>query len=60
MKKVTNNISFKKILSKSGLGACLEQDMEKVVWDPISFASRQLNAAEAKYGTSELELLGVV
>ena len=46
--------------SKSGLGACLEQEIEPGVWVPISFASRQLNSAEAKYSTSELELLGVV
>ena len=46
--------------SKSGLGACLEQELEPNVWVPIAFASRQLNSQEAKYSTSELELLGVV
>ena len=54
------NTRFRCNASKNGVGACVEQDMEEVVCDPISFASRQLNAAEAKYGTSELELLGVV
>ena len=46
--------------SKSGLGACLEQKLDDGRWVPISFASRQLNAAEVKYSTSELELLAVV
>ena len=46
--------------SKQGLGACLEQEIEPGVWVPISFASRQLNSQEAKYSTSELELLAVV
>ena len=46
--------------SKSGLGACLEQKLKDGSWVPISFASRQLNAQEVKYSTSELELLAVV
>ena len=45
--------------SKSGLGACLEQETADG-WVPIAFASRQLNSQEAKYSTSELELLAVV
>ena len=46
--------------SKQGLGVCLEQGIEPGVWVSISFASRQLNSQEAKYSTSELELLAVV
>ena len=46
--------------SKSGLGACLEQCLEDGSWVPIAIASRQLNSAESKYSTSELELLAVV
>ena len=46
--------------SKDGLGACLEQQLPSGDWAPISFASRQLNPQEAKYSTSELELLAVV
>merc|ERR1711894_523373 len=46
--------------SKNGLGACLEQQLSSGDWVPISFASRQLNPQEAKYSTSELELLAVV
>ena len=42
------------------MGACLEQELEDGSWVPISFASRQLNNAEVKYSTSELELLAVV
>ena len=45
--------------SKSGLGACLEQETADG-WVPIAFASRQLNSQEVKYSTSELELLAVV
>ena len=46
--------------SKLGLGATLEQEVEQDKWVPIAFASRQLNAQELKYSTSELELLAVV
>ena len=46
--------------SHSGFGACLEQETEKGLWVPISFASRFLNTAELKYSTNELELLAVV
>ena len=53
--------------SKSGLGAWLEQqnigEEERLPdrgWLAIAFASRQLNAQEVKYSTSELELLAVV
>ena len=34
--------------SKSGLGACLEQETADG-WVPIDFASRQLNSQEVKY-----------
>ena len=44
----------------SGLGACLEQEVEPNVWAPIAFASRFLNSAEIKYSTNELELLAIV
>ena len=46
--------------SHSGLGACLEQEVEPNVWAPIAFASRFLNSAEIKYSTNELELLAIV
>ncbi len=42
--------------SHTGLDAVLEQ-FQKAVWTPIAFASRFLNAAEARYSTNELELL---
>ncbi len=45
--------------SHSGLGAVLEQ-YQNTTWTPIAFASRFLNAAEARYSTNELELLEVV
>ena len=46
--------------SHSGLGACLEQEVEPNVWAPIAFASRFLNSAEINYSTNELELLAIV
>ena len=46
--------------SHSGLGAALEQEIEKNVWNPIAFASRFLNDQENKYSTNELELLAIV
>ena len=46
--------------SHSGLGAALEQEIEKDVWVPIAFASRFLNDQEKKYSTNELELLAIV
>ena len=46
--------------SHDGLGATLEQQNDKGLWVPISFASRYLNAQEKKYSTNELELLAVV
>ena len=46
--------------SHSGLGAALEQEIEKDVWVPIAFASRFLNDQEKKYITNELELLAIV
>ena len=46
--------------SHSGLGACLEQEVEPNVWALIAFASRVLNSAELKYSTNELELLAIV
>ena len=46
--------------SHSGLGAALEQEVEKDVWVPIVFASRFLNDQEKKYSTNELELLPIV
>ena len=46
--------------SHSGLGACLEQEVEPNIWAPIAFASRFLNSAEIKYSTNELELLAIV
>ena len=46
--------------SHSGLGACLEQEVEPNVWAPIAFASRFVNSAEIKYSTNELELLAIV
>ena len=46
--------------SHSGLGAALEQEIEKDVWVPIAFASRFLNDQEKKYSTNEFELLAVV
>ena len=46
--------------SHSGLGAALEQEIEKDVWVPIVFASRFLNDHEKKYSTNELELLAIV
>ncbi len=45
--------------SKSGLGAVSEQK-QQAIWTPIAFASRFPNAAESRYSTNELELLGVV
>ena len=39
--------------SLSGLGACLEQEVEPNVWAPIAFASRFLNSAEINYSTNE-------
>ena len=45
--------------SHSGLGAALEQEIEKDVWVPIAFASRFLND-QKKYSTNELELLAIV
>ena len=46
--------------SHSGLGTCLEQEVEPNVWAPIAFASRFLNSTEIKYSTNELELLAIV
>ena len=46
--------------SHSGLGAALEQEIEKDVWVPIAFASRFFNDQEKKYSTNELELLAIV
>ena len=46
--------------SHSGLGACLEQEVEPTVWAPIAFASRFLKSAEIKYNINELELLAIV
>ena len=46
--------------SHSGLGAALEQEIEKDVWVPIAFASRFLNDQEKKYSTNEVELLAIV
>ena len=46
--------------SHSGLGAALEQEIEKDDWVPIVFASRFLNGQEKKYSTNELELLAIV
>ena len=46
--------------SHSGLGACLEQEVEPTVWAPIAFASRFLNSVEIKYNINELELLAIV
>ena len=46
--------------SHSGLGAALEQEIEKDVWVPIAFASHFLNDQEKKYSTNELELLAIV
>ena len=46
--------------SHSGLGAALEQEIEKDVWVPIAFASRFPNDQEKKDCTNELELLAIV
>ena len=46
--------------SHSGLGACLEQEVEPNIWALIAFASRFLNSAELKYSTNELEFLAIV
>ena len=46
--------------SHSGLGAALEQEIEKDVWVPSVFASRFLNDQEKKYSTNELELRAIV
>ena len=46
--------------SHSGLGACLEQEVETNCWALIAFASRFLNSAEIKYSTNELELLAIL
>ena len=46
--------------SHSGLGAALEQEVEKDVWVPIATASRFLNDQEKKYSTNELELIAIV
>ena len=45
--------------SHSGLGACLEQEVETICWASIAFASRFLNSAEIHYSTNELELLTI-
>ena len=46
--------------SHSGLGACLEQEVEPNCWAPIAFAFRFLNSGEIKYSTNKLELLAIV
>ena len=46
--------------SHSGLGAALEQEIEKDVWVLIAFASRFLNDQQKKYSTNELQLLAIV
>ena len=45
--------------SHNGLGAVLEQ-LGSEGWQPISFASRFLNAAEDKYSTNELKMLAAL
>ena len=56
----SRNTRVKCDASHSGLGAALEQEIEKDVWVPIAFASRFLNDQEKKYSTNELELLAIV
>ena len=46
--------------SHSGLGGCLEQEMEPNVWAPIAFALRFLNSAKSKYSPNESEFLAIV
>ena len=48
----SRNSRVKYDASHSGLGAALEQEIEKDVWVPIAFASRFLNDQEKKYSTS--------
>ena len=43
-----------------GFGAVLEQEVEKGVRVPIAYASRATNAAEKKYGVTELEVAALV
>ena len=45
--------------SHDGLGAMIEQYRSNG-WNPISVASRYLNAAEKKYSSNEIELLAVL
>jgi hypothetical protein len=45
--------------SKVGLGACLMQDQGRG-WQPMAFASKVNNNAEANYSITELECLAVV
>ncbi|POM71241.1 Retrovirus Polyprotein [Phytophthora palmivora] len=45
--------------SKVGLGACLMQDQGRG-WQPIAYASKANNDAEANYSITELECLAVV
>ncbi|POM73499.1 LOW QUALITY PROTEIN: Gag-pol fusion protein [Phytophthora palmivora] len=45
--------------SKVGLGACLMQDQGRG-WQPIAYASKVNNDAEANYSITELECLAVV
>ncbi|POM79611.1 LOW QUALITY PROTEIN: Gag-pol fusion protein [Phytophthora palmivora] len=45
--------------SKVGLGACLMQDQGRG-WQPIAYASKVINDAEANYSITELECLAVV
>ena len=56
----SRNTRVKCDASHSGLGAALEQEVEKDVWVPIAFASRFVNDQEKKYSTNELELLAIM